>query len=84
MKSRFVTFQDMKEHFRLDSQFLVIDHNTIIHVNTWISVGWFVENFSFERVLNVVSDIIISEGNNLVLGESIFFEDVISVIESAW
>ena len=75
----FVSFQDVQEDGRVDTGSFVIDNNTSINVNTWVRVGGFVEDFALEGVLDVVSNIIICEGNDAFGGESIFLEDLVGV-----
>lgn len=59
---------------------LVVNNNTLININTWICVGWFIKNFTFEWVLDVVGDIIKGECNDSVLTESILFQNLVCVI----
>lgn len=81
LNCRFVALKDMKEVFGLNSKPLVINNNSLININSRIGIRGFVEDLALERVLDVMSDIVICEGDDLVLGETVLFEDVVGVVD---
>lgn len=75
----FVSLQNFQKYFRIDIGSFVVNHNSLVDINTWISSWRFVEYFSFDGVFDVVGDVIIGKGNDSVLSETILFEDLIGV-----
>jgi hypothetical protein len=81
MDSRLVALKNVKKDFRFNCKSFIIDNNTLIDINSWVGKSRLIENFAFERVLDVVGNIIVGEGDNLVLRETVLFENVIGVVD---
>ena len=81
MDSRLVALKNVKKDFRFNCKSFIIDNNTLIDINSWVGKSGLVEYFAFERVLDIVSNIIVGEGDDLVLRETVLFENVVSVVD---
>ena len=81
MHCSLITLKNMQEILRFNRESLVIDDNSFVDINTRVGVGWFVEDFSLEWVFDIMSDIIVGEGDNLVLREAVLFEDMVCVVD---
>ncbi len=68
-----VALEDVEEDGRVDAGSFIVDYNTRIHVYTGVGISWLVEDLALEGVLDIISNIIIGEGNNFFWGKSIFF-----------
>ena len=74
MDCRLVALEYMEEDLRLDCKSFVIDNYPVIDINPWICISGLVEDFASERVLDIMGDIIVSKGDDLVLGETILLK----------
>lgn len=81
MDCRLVTFQNMEEDLGLNCKSFVIDNNPIIDINTRIGISGFVEDFSSERVLDIMGNVVIGKSDDLVLGETVLFKNMVGVVD---
>lgn len=74
---RCMTLDDGEEVFWGDSGSLVVDVATSIDI---LSV-WFIEDFAWEWVLRIVCNVVVSQGDDLILWNSILFHYLIGVAD---
>jgi len=70
-----VTSEDSEEVLGIDISTLVVNNAASINI---ISI-WLVENFSWERILRTVSNIIISQGDNVIRIHAVLNKELVSV-----
>ena len=75
----FVTLEDAQEESWVDAASFIVNDNACVDIDSGVGVGGFVEDFALEGIFNVVGDVIIGEGDDAFWGESVFFEDLVSV-----
>lgn len=75
-----VAFEDSLEDFGSDMQLGVIDFDSLVDVDSWIFVGRLIEDFTLERIGNMVSNVIVSESDDFVGVEAALRETLIGVV----
>ncbi len=81
MDCRLISLENMEEDLGLNCESFIIDNNPFIDINSWVGISGLIEDFASERVLDVVGDIVVSKSDDLVLGETVFFKNMVSVVD---
>jgi hypothetical protein len=76
-----VTFQDGEEVVGSDVALGIVDLDAGIDIDALLVVGGLVENFAFEGVVGVVSEVVVSESDDLVGIEAALDECLIGMVD---
>lgn len=79
-----ISQQNLQKYCRINIFSFIVDFYTLVNIYSRVLVSGFIENFPFERISRILSNVVVGKGYDLFWVKVIFFHQKLVRMENIW